>query len=140
MNKDELMNRINEWFDNDEHEKIIEAILALPDSSLDDEILGQLAVAYNNTGEYKKAIAVLESQRERLDGNFKWHYRMGYALMNASEDEECENDESLRFNILDRARICFARCMNMNPPEEYLEECDEYIEEIEDILGEGEDE
>lgn len=140
MNKDEFMAKINEWYDEGEHEKIIEAILALPDSSLDDEILSLLAVAYNNTGEFKKAIAVLESQHDRLDGDYKWHYRMGYALMHASEDEECENDENLRFNILDRARVCFARCMNMNPPEDYLEECDMYIEEIEDIMNEGEDE
>ena len=50
MDKDSFMDKIDEWYDNDEHDKIIEAILALPDSSLDDDILGQLAVAYNNVG------------------------------------------------------------------------------------------
>ncbi len=139
INKDEFMNKIDEWYENDEHEKIIEAILALSDDELDDDILGQLAVAYNNTGEYKKAIAVLESQRPRLESWFKWQYRMGYALMNAADDEECEDDEELRFNILDRARVCFARCMNMNPPEDYLEECDMYIESIEARLNDGEE-
>lgn len=139
MNKDELMDKIDEWYENEEHEKIVSAILALPENELDDDILGQLAVAYNNTGEFKKAIAVLESQRPRLESWFKWQYRMGYALMYAADDEECENDEELRNTILDRARVCFARCMNMNPPEDYLEDCDMYIEMIEERLNEGEE-
>lgn len=139
MNKDEFLNQIDEWYDSDEHEKIIEAILALPEDELDDEILGRLAVAYNNNGDYKKAIAVLESQRVRLENWFKWQYRMGYALMNAADDEECENDETLRETILNRARVCFARCMNLNPPEDYLEECDMYIAMIEERLNEGEE-
>lgn len=134
MNKDEFMSMIDEWYDNDEHEKIISAILALPEKELDDDILGQLAVAYNNNGDYKQAIAVLESQRPRLENFYKWQYRMGYALMHAADDEECENNEQLRNTILDKARICFARCMNMNPPEDYLEDCDMYIEMIEERL------
>lgn len=140
MDKESFMDQIDEWYDNDEHDKIIEAILALPDSDLDDDILGQLAVAYNNVGEFKKAIAVLESQRPRLDGYYKFHYRMGYALYYASTDEECENNEQLSINILERAKTEFARCMNLNPPEDYLDDCDMFMEWIEADLNGDEDE
>lgn len=141
MNKEELIDRLESWNDSGEHEKIIAAVMALPDSALDDEILSLLARAYNNTGEYKKAIAVLESLRGRMDNSWLWQYRMGYALFHASSDDECADDEVLRRNILDRARNAFARCMNMNPPEDVLEECDMFIESIEsDIDDEDYDE
>lgn len=139
MNKEELISMLEGWNDSEEHEKIIAAIMALPDSSLDDEILSLLARAYNNTGEYKKAIAVLESLRGRMDNNWLWHYRMGYALFHASSDDECDGDEVLRRNILDRARCSFARCMNMNPPEDVLEECDMFIESIEDDIDDDDE-
>lgn len=141
MNKEELINQLESWNDSEEHEKIIAAVMALPDSALDDEILSILARAYNNTGEYKKAIAVLESLRGRMDNSYLWQYRMGYALYHASFDDECADDEVLRRNILDRARCAFARCMNMNPPEDVLEECDVFIDMIEsDIDDEDYDE
>lgn len=61
---------------------------------------------------------------------------MGLALYRASEDEECEDDDELRRNILERARVALARGMNMNPPESALETADRYMECIEDELDE----
>lgn len=145
MSKKQLIKLFEAWREEGEHEKIIEAILALPDSALDDDILNLLAEEYIETDEYKKAIAVLESQRQRLENDYKWQFRMGLALYHASSDEECEDDDSLRRNILERARVALARGMNMNPPESALETADEYMERIENELDElrgddGEDE
>ncbi len=136
MKKSELINLFNEWRDDGDNEKIVETILALPDNALDDDILSWLAEAYIDIGEYKKAIAVLESQRPRLESNYKWHFRMGLALFRASEDEECEDDDELRQNILERAKVALARGMNMNPPESALETADRFMERIEDMLDE----
>lgn len=136
MKKSELINLFNEWRDDGENEKIVAAILALPDNALDDDILSWLAEAYIDVGEYKKAIAVLESQRPRLEDNYKWHFRMGLALLRASEDEECEDDDDLRQNILERAKVALARGMNMNPPESALETADRFMERIEEELDE----
>ncbi len=136
MNKNELIELFDMWRENDENEKIVKAVLALPDSVLDDEILDRLVEAYIDTGEYKKAIAVLESQRPRLEDDYKWHFRMGLALYRASYDEECEDDDSLRRNILERAKVALARGMNMNPPEPTLETADKYMERIEEELDE----
>jgi hypothetical protein len=136
MDRDEFVKQLEGWIDSDECENVIEAVLALSDSHIDDEILGLLAAAYNHEGEYKKAIAVLDGQGSRMDGSYKWHFRMGYALYHVSQDKECENDDGLKQRILDRAQAEFARCMNMNPPEDCLEECDMYIDMIESELGE----
>ncbi|MCM1165488.1 MAG: suppressor of fused domain protein [Lachnospiraceae bacterium] len=136
MKKSELIELFEDWREEGENEKIVQAVLALSDSALDDEMLNWLSEAYIDTGEYKKAIAVLESQRERLDSDYKWHFRMGLALYRASEDEECEDDDSLRRNILERAKVALARGMNMNPPESALETADGFMERIEDELDE----
>ena len=69
MNKDELMDQIDEWYENEEHDKIVSAILALPENELDDDILGQLAVAYNNTGEFKKAIGEVTGKNVIIAAN-----------------------------------------------------------------------
>ncbi|MDE7362224.1 MAG: suppressor of fused domain protein [Oscillospiraceae bacterium] len=136
MTKKQLIKLFESWREDGEHEKIINTILALPDSALDDDILDWLVEEYIDTDEYKKAIAVLESQRPRLENDYKWHFRMGLALYRASEDEECEDDDSLRRNILERARVALARGMNMNPPEATLETADKYMERIEEELDE----
>ncbi len=139
--KDELLDMIAEWSEEGEFDKIIKAILQTPDGLFDDDLLGAFADALIGIGEYQKAIDILDDQHERLDGYFKWHYRMGRALLFWAEEEEDGKDEeaeSRRTNKLERARVEFARCMNMNPPEDCLEECDMYMERIEDALGIGE--
>lgn len=136
MNKYDLFLQFKNWYDNGENEKIIAAIIALPESAIDDDILNWLTEAYIDVGEYKKAIAVLESQRSRMDSDYRWHFRMGLALFHASEDDECEDDDELRINILERASAALARGMNMNPPADALSTADMYMERIEDALDE----
>ena len=136
MNKDELIKHFIEWRDNDEHEKIVAAAIALPEESIDDEILSWLARAYIDIGEYKRAIAVLDSLRARMENDYKWHFMMGLALLRAAEDDECDDDDDLRRNILERAKVCLARGMNMNPPDDVLEQADWFMEEIEGQLEE----
>ena len=136
MKKSELINLFENWREDGDNERIVETVLAIPDSALDDDILNWLVEAYIDIGEYKKAIAVLESQRPRLETNYKWHFRMGLALYRASADEECEDDDGLRRNILERAKVALARGMNMNPPESALETADHYMERIENELDE----
>lgn len=136
MNKDELIYHFKEWRDNDENEKIIAAAIALPESSVDDEILSWLAQAYIDIGEYKRAIAVLESLHERMENDYKWQFMMGLALLRAADDDECYDDDELRRNILERAKVCLARGMNMNPPDDVLDTADRFMEEIEGQLDE----
>lgn len=136
MNKETIKAKLRELQENEEYELIEETVTALPDSLIDDDILNMLCSAYFNLEEYKKAIALLEGQRERLDDDYKWNFRMGLALYKASEDEECEDNDELKKRILERAQVSFARSMNMNPPEDFLEAADMYMEKIELALDE----
>ena len=81
-----LREQIDCWFQAGEHERTVQAILKLPGSECTDELMGELAVAYNNLGEYKKAILVLEELKNRVCFTASWQYRMGYEGSNPGED------------------------------------------------------
>ncbi|MDE6726815.1 MAG: suppressor of fused domain protein [Oscillospiraceae bacterium] len=136
MNKHQLIELFRKWRDEEDNAKIIATVLALPESSVDDEILSWLAQAYIDMEEYKRAIAVLESLRERMENDYKWQFMMGLALLRAADDDECYDDDDLRRNILERAKVCFARGMNMNPPDDVLDSADRFMEELEGMLDE----
>lgn len=136
MTKDELIRRFRKWRDDDENEKIIAAVIALPESAVDAEILSWLAQSYIDIEEYKRAIAVLENLHDSMENDYKWQFMMGLALLRVSDDDECYDDDELRRNILERAKVCLARGMNMNPPEDVLESADRFMEEIEVQLDE----
>lgn len=136
MNKQQLIEMFRKWRDEEDNPKIIATVLALPESSVDDEILSWLAQAYIDIEEYKRAIAVLESRRESMESDYKWQFMMGLALLRAADDDECYDDDELRRNILERAKVCLARGMNMNPPDDVLESADRFMEEVEGMLDE----
>lgn len=140
MNKQNIKHKLRELLDNEEYELIEKSVTALPDSLIDDDILNVLCSAYFNLKEYKKAIALLEGQRKRLDDDYKWHFRMGLALYNVSSDEECEEDDELRRNILERAKVEFARAMHLYPSEQILNSADRYMEKIDSALDELDEE
>ena len=99
--RQQLMANIDRWYDEEAHQEIVDAILAYPKEERDDEILGQLAVAYNNTEEYEKALAVLDEIEERCENLGSWHYRRGYALFYLDRDEQ--------------AKQAFLRCQELEP-------------------------
>lgn len=136
LNKETIKIKLRELQENEEYELIEETVTALPDSLIDDDILNMLCSAYFNLDEYKKAVALLEGQRKRLEDDYKWNFRMGIALYKVSEDEECEDNDELKRTILERAEVSFARAMNMNPSDEILEAADLYMEKIDAALDE----
>ncbi|MCH5208087.1 MAG: suppressor of fused domain protein [Oscillospiraceae bacterium] len=140
IDNQELLKQLKEWSDSGENAKIVSAARLLPKNELCDEALTILADAYIEEKDYKGAIGILESQRQRLDGDYHWHFRMGMALYFASLDAGFENDEDLRHDILERAQVSFARCMNLNPPENVLNEAGNFMDRIDDEFSEFDDE
>lgn len=97
MNKQSLLEQLQEWQDNSENEKIIAAVLMLPEEVLDAEIMYFLVMAYVGVGEQKKALAVMEGLRATEENTFFWQFNMSVALYKtAKDDEECLNDPVLR--------------------------------------------
>jgi len=75
----ELMEQLVQWHEDNEHQKIIRTIEAMPQK--DSEMAGILARAYNNVSRYKEALVLLESIAEVSQESAMWHYRIGYSYL-----------------------------------------------------------
>lgn len=84
--KEELERKIDLWSDDDEYQKIIDAIAAFPDK--DPDLLLSLAINYNNVNEYEKAIEILNAIKDECEDTAHWHYVMGYSLRYLDQFEE----------------------------------------------------
>lgn len=92
MTDRELLAKLDQWHEDNRHKEIIQAIEALPEEEQGEyEMRGRLARALNNTGEFRRAIEVLESVRSEGERDSRWWSRMGYAFyhLDRKEAQEC---------------------------------------------------
>lgn len=75
----DLKEQLQEWHDENEHRKIIEAIEAIPQHERDFELTSLLGRALNNAGRHNDAIAVLRSVEEAGRNDLLWNFRIGYS-------------------------------------------------------------
>jgi len=75
-----LLDQIHQWYQAGEHEHTVNAVLSLPGRDRTDRLLGELILAYNNLGQYSRALLVLDELKPRLRYTWTWQYRRGYAL------------------------------------------------------------
>jgi len=83
----EMEQLIDKYWDEDEHEKIVEMIQAVPEEERDIDMLGQLVVAYNNLDRYEDAVALSMELKEESKEIASWYYRIGYAMVHMGEYE-----------------------------------------------------
>lgn len=80
-----FMEQIELWSQNDEHQRIIDAIETLPGEEQSPQLISELARAYNNLAGvddaplFRKAIALLESVEDDFRDDHTWNFRMAYA-------------------------------------------------------------
>ena len=83
--ENELLEQCQGWHLQDDHERIVKTIEALPPSELTPQLISILARAYNNLGgpddhgPCLKAIELLESVRDQLSDDDLWNYRLAYS-------------------------------------------------------------
>lgn len=81
----DLMQQCQIWNENDEYQKIVDAIEALPQTERTPELDSELARACNNLAGmedrelYKKAIRLLKPHEEYFEGDHNWNFRIAYA-------------------------------------------------------------
>ncbi|OEJ13182.1 hypothetical protein BFL38_01000 [Brachyspira hampsonii] len=85
MNNEELDAQFQKLYEEGNHREIIKLILSLPQEQLNDDIKGQLAVAYNNISEFDLAIDILNSLSEETKSNHTWFYKIAYAYSGKSD-------------------------------------------------------
>lgn len=88
----DLLEQCQVWHENDEYQKIIDALEAIPAGERTPEEDSELARAYNNLAEpgerepLKKAIALLGPHEEYFQGDHYWNFRMGYAYFYLNQE------------------------------------------------------
>lgn len=96
--KQALIDQLNEWHDNDEHQQIVDTLMRIPDEDLTYEEISLLARAYNNLELYDEALIQLEKIISAGEHDPLWHYRRGYSLYHLNRFEEaarafCRSDQ-----------------------------------------------
>lgn len=77
-----LLEQCQIWHENDEYQKIIDAIEAVPAGERTPELDSELARAYNNAAEpgdrtlFEKAIGLLKPHEDYFAGDHNWNFRM----------------------------------------------------------------
>lgn len=85
----DLMQQINTWHENNEFQRIVDAIEALPREQQTPELLSQLGRAYNNLyfladgdsgrENLERALSILKPLEAELGDNPQWNFRIGYS-------------------------------------------------------------
>lgn len=83
-----LLEQLNKWHEEDEHQKIVDLLIAIPDEERDYETVSRLARAYNNLGLYEEGLSQFDKISEAGKQDPLWHYRVGFALYYLKRFEE----------------------------------------------------
>lgn len=90
------LEQLNTWHEKNKHQKIVDAILNLPEEERNYDLIGRLGRAYNNLGQYEEALEQFARTAEEGKTDPVWHYRVGYAYFYMSRYEEAA--ESFRIS------------------------------------------
>ena len=89
-----FLDQLETWHQEDEFQKIIDAVEALPKDEQDYSVIGLMARAYENKADYgeteplEHAIELLQSTAKEGVQDPNWHFRMGYALYYLDREAE----------------------------------------------------
>lgn len=126
-----LSKQIDKWYQAGEHGETVKAILNLTEGDVTDSLTEDLAVAYNNLGQYEKAIETLKGMDSQNRSSPHWHYCMGYALYYASMDSPTHEKQQ---SLLQGAFASFSQALRLNPKKGLETECREFLSWISDDL------
>lgn len=82
----DLMEQCQRWNENEEYQRIIDAIERLPSKERTPELESELACAYNNIASaedrefYERAIELLKPHEEYFEGDHNWNFSIAYAF------------------------------------------------------------
>ncbi len=119
-----LINQLNEWHEVDEHQRIVDTLLAIPEEERDDELISILARAYNNLGLYEEALNHFSKISEAGKQDALWHYRVGFAFYYLKRYEEAAQAFSMsdQLDSGDRSTEYFLRQSTLKAKKQKSEE------------------
>ena len=84
----DILKQCQKWHEEDKHQKIIDALEAIPAEERTPEVDMELARAYNNLADpsepegkklLHRALELMQSHEEELGDTYSWNFRMGYS-------------------------------------------------------------
>nr|WP_154894465.1 SMI1/KNR4 family protein [Paenibacillus xylanexedens] len=111
--RDELLEQLEEWHEQDEFEEIVDAITAIDVEERDYELIGHLGRALNNLERYEEAVEQFLTVAEEGQDDPLWHYRIGLAYYYLEQYE--------------KARAAFENADRLDPGDEDTQEFLEWI-------------
>ena len=95
----EFIEQLDSWHRSEEHQKIVDSILSVPESERDYNLIVLLARAYNNLEDYETAVKLLLSVSAEGKDDDLWHYRLGYAYYYLGKDLDAKNEFKLALQL-----------------------------------------
>lgn len=130
LEPEDFQEKLQHWYEWDEHQKIIDAIRAIPESELDFDLIGQLGRALNNADLYDEAIAILKTAEDQGQDDAIWNFRMGYAYCYRTHFTEKKKAD------YEAALACFvkAKALGDDDTDDFIELCTEELNIAEEIV------
>ncbi len=128
----DILEQCQKWHENDKHQKIIDALEAIPAEERTPEIDMELARAYNNLGDpdnpegrklLHRALELMQSHEEELGDTYSWNFRMGYSYFYLDQEG--------------RALRHFEKALELHPGDDPKLNTRQDIEELIDSCKEG---
>ena len=113
--REELLEQLQTWHEEDEYEKIVEAVTDIPEEERDYELISHLGRALNNLERYDEAIEQFLKIADEGQDDPLWHYRIGLAYYYLERYDE--------------ARTAFETADRLEPGDEDTLEVLSWIEE-----------
>ena len=87
---EEILTKIDSLDNLEKYQEIIDMIEELPVEQLNSQIISEQGRAYNNIGEYNKAIEILKTIETEEKDTRRWNYRIGYSYYFLDDYENAE--------------------------------------------------
>lgn len=83
-----LIEQLDQWHEDDDHQRIVDALTAIPEKDREYDAVNRLGRAYNNLGLYEEGLHQFEIISEAGKQDPLWHFRVGYALYHLKRYED----------------------------------------------------
>lgn len=101
--KKALLQELDYLHEEEKHQAVIEKIRELSSENLSSDILGKLARAYANLGNYEEALKILKEIRKEEEHTSLWNYRVGH--------------QYFELNNYEKARVYLEKAFEIDPEE-----------------------
>lgn len=134
-----LRQKLDEWHEQNEHQKIVNAIALSREEQTDYETVSRLARALNNLGAYEEAARWLLAVEKDGEGDPLWHFRLGYSYyyLELYDKAAAAFGRSLELDASDEDAWRFLTdCLHILSEDEALDEVAEHLQQTDPALWE----